>query len=96
MGVKADMGAPGKRGDKQPPRPWRARGMLGRRLREFEARLNNLKVGRGKSRLDQGKFSYGIDLAGKCLLLSQCFLTEDGSCRPCALSITGMEVLGRI
>lgn len=69
-GMKADMGAPGKLGDKHPPHQWRARGMLGRRLRGFAARLNNLKGGRGISRLDQGKFSYGIDLAGKRLLLS--------------------------
>lgn len=38
MGMKAGIGAPGKQDDKQPPRQWHARGMLGRRLRGFEAR----------------------------------------------------------
>lgn len=38
MGMKADMGAPRKQGDKQPSPQWCAKGMLGGRRRGFEAR----------------------------------------------------------
>lgn len=32
-----------------------------------------------------------MDLDGKCILQSQCFLTEDGSCGTHALLVTGTE-----